>query len=236
MKKLFVLFIAVCSCSPGNKSVVIEPNKEYNNKIAAPVGLSAVIEGNKIDLMWDAVPTAIGYQVFRDLVFIGETHNTSYIDSNLKFKTNYNYNITSFKGDEVSAFSNSLKTQTKNPLMKDVVDSDLWRKVLPGQWGCLQADSKSRYSDSWTFIFNEESEKFTLYHIYNHYYYITDTQIDRDEYLYEIRNDSLFYKPFDKMELYGILTFLNDSTFNLNYKPRVGLPEIPVRNFKKKLL
>ena len=58
-----------------------------------------------VDLSWSAVANAIGYNVFRDGVFVSWVEDTSFTDSPLSADTNYNYSLQAYNSAGDSGIS-----------------------------------------------------------------------------------------------------------------------------------
>ena len=89
-----------------------------NNHVDLPMpqDFSASANGtDRIDLMWDAVDKAKGYNIYRDGVKITSTTSTYYIDNNLKHNTEYCYEVAAvYLSTEGERATECAMTQQKN--------------------------------------------------------------------------------------------------------------------------
>ncbi|EPR08089.1 right-handed parallel beta-helix repeat-containing protein [Ruminiclostridium papyrosolvens] len=99
------------------KSSVI--TSEWSNEIstytllAAPVNLVATPSSISVDLAWEAVNGATGYEVYRDNVKVGAPGINKYSDSELKSKTTYSYTVKAINTEgNVSLYSKPVTVTT----------------------------------------------------------------------------------------------------------------------------
>lgn len=85
-----------------------------SSPLPAPANLVAkALDETSVQLSWDAVTGAKGYNVYRDGVLVAEAlSSTSYTDNNLQSDTQYAYTVAAVRGDHVYEQSASVLVRT----------------------------------------------------------------------------------------------------------------------------
>ncbi len=80
----------------------------------APTLTAAAVSRSQIDLSWSAVDKANGYRLYRNGTLLTGTANLNHSDTGLSSDTSYCYQITAYRGNATSAYSNQICVTT-NP-------------------------------------------------------------------------------------------------------------------------
>ena len=140
------------------------------NAIEAPENLTATAKSNSsIILTWDEVENAHSYFVYRNDEEIANIKETSYLDENLKYDTEYCYTVTAMGVDTESDPSEEACTKT---LGESLGENESYFNIFPNP-----------ASDNITISTNQEITEVNIYNIlgvnvYNETFAMNNSQLD----------------------------------------------------------
>ena len=140
------------------------------NAIEAPENLTATAKSNSsIILTWDEVENAHSYFVYRNDEEIANIKETSYLDENLKYDTEYCYTVTAMGVDTESDPSEEACTKT---LGESLSENESYFNIFPNP-----------ASDNITISTNQEITEVNIYNIlgvnvYNETFAMNNSQLD----------------------------------------------------------
>ena len=140
------------------------------NAIEAPENLTATAKSNSsIILTWDEVENAHSYFVYRNDEEIANIKETSYLDENLKYDTEYCYTVTAMGVDTESDYSEEACTKT---LGESLGENESYFNIFPNP-----------ASDNITISTNQEITEVNIYNIlgvnvYNEQFTINNSQLN----------------------------------------------------------
>lgn len=217
ISRLVAVWLGFVSCSGGAKEVT--PDIPIVT-LGVVSNIDYEASSDTIKLKWMPVANARSYVIIRDDKEIAEAMTNSFTDASVTPKSIYRYVVYAKNGKSIGEKSTSRTIITKDPEMRHVVDNHEYLNTLTGSWALYKKTGTGYYYDSFTLVFDKRYSYFTRYHIYNHYHYITDTQIESEKFQYVIKNDTIHYKIFSRVEPYAKISSVNETTLKLKYIAR----------------